>query len=222
MKITTGTCIGCKEKFAAKQGRTHLKKCAGVAYFISTKGKSKEGFLLRISWREERSMYWMFVLAPKNLKLDDLDEFLRDEWLECCGHLSSFTINGESYSSYEDPDFGSEDLSTNKRIGPLFYPGLKIDYVYDFGSSTELVLEVLDIWEDCPQGDVTILMKNDFPDYSCEICKKKAELICCLCAETTCKGCCKDHSCAKEEGDTYMFLPLVNSPRTGVCGYDSE
>src|SRR5260370_19281758 len=41
----------------------------------------------------------MHLELPANATLADLDDFLRDTWLECCGHLSEFTIKDVSYSS---------------------------------------------------------------------------------------------------------------------------
>jgi len=50
--------------------------------------------------------------------------------------------------------------------------------------------------------------------------EKPSETICSLCGGTTCANCCEDHSCAVDEEDTYMLMPLANSPRAGVCGYE--
>ncbi|OGN63545.1 MAG: hypothetical protein A3E26_02685 [Chlamydiae bacterium RIFCSPHIGHO2_12_FULL_49_32] len=101
----------------------------------------------------------------------------------------------------------------------IYSPGLEFEYVHDMGSSTELVLQVLQTIEACPQKKVTVLMQNDPPPFSYEICKKQSQIICSLCGDTTCNRCSKRHSCAEQEEDTYMLMPLVNSPRTGVCGY---
>ena len=42
---------------------------------------------------------------PASDTLADLDDFLRAIWLECCGHLSEFTIGGTSYSSEPEDYF---------------------------------------------------------------------------------------------------------------------
>ena len=44
--------------------------------------------------------YWMHLEMPMNLDLRALDRFLRDTWLECCGHLSAFCISGVTYQSH--------------------------------------------------------------------------------------------------------------------------
>ena len=43
--------------------------------------------------------YWMHLKVFTNVKLWELDNFFRDTWLECCGHMSAFTIEGIRYSS---------------------------------------------------------------------------------------------------------------------------
>jgi hypothetical protein len=52
----------------------------------------------------------------------------------------------------------------------------------------------------------------------CSACTKAATQICLQCAEVGagefCDACAGQHDCGEE-----MLLPLVNSPRTGVCGY---
>jgi hypothetical protein len=96
------------------------------------------------------------------------------------------------------------------------------EYVYDMGSSTDLEIQVLGEVHACPQKKVTILMQNDFPNFPCESCKKTANIICSQCGDTTCIACSKRHSCAVNEEDDYMLIPLVNSPRAGVCGYEGN
>ena len=41
----------------------------------------------------------MHLELPASEELDTLDAFLRFIWLECCGHLSAFRIDGTSYDS---------------------------------------------------------------------------------------------------------------------------
>lgn len=221
MKIKTeGKCIGCNERYTPGKGSAHLLKCEGVLQSLRSQKKLEEGYLIRISWAEEPNMYWMVVAIAKSLTLGDLDQFLRDAWLECCGHLSEFTIGGRHYMSHTES--GNPSQSMKKQVGQVFSPGLEFEYVYDMGSSTELMLQVLEAFETCPQKKVTMLMQNDPPPFFCEICKKQPETICSLCGETTCNRCSKKHSCAQQEDDTYMLMPLVNSPRAGVCGYEGK
>lgn len=217
MKVK-GQCIGCKEMFTAAKGDQHLSACSKISQVLQANPFSTSGYLLKVSSAEAPAIFWMFLTIPSIATLHLLDQFLRKTWLECCGHMSMFTIDGERYSSYPD----EEDLSMRKRVDKIFIPGLNFDYVYDFGSSTDLKIKVIGKVEKCPQKQITLLMQNEPPPFVCEHCKKSATIICSLCGETTCQACSKRHACAKEENDTYMLMPLVNSPRTGVCGYEGS
>jgi hypothetical protein len=217
MKIKTkGKCIKCGKLYTSITGSSHLTSC--IPKNLISSDSTTEGYLVRISWTEQPNLYWMFVTIPKNVTLSLLDQYLRDSWLECCDHLSKFTINGLHYMSYLEPGYG--DLSMNKQIKQILSPGLRFTYAYDFGSSTDLTLKVIETIPACPPKNITLFIQNDPPLFSCESCKKPANIICSLCGETICDSCGPNHSCALEIGDTSMLMQLVNSPRTGVCAYE--
>lgn len=48
--------------------------------------------------------------VPACARLFDLDEILTRTWLECCGHLSAFTIGGTTYSSDRSDDAVDQDF----------------------------------------------------------------------------------------------------------------
>ncbi len=217
MKIKTqGECQKCREMCSATKATTHLLRCVASSPFLSQ--SLTEGFLVRVSGAEQPNLYWMYIAIPKEISLGRLDRFLRDIWLECCGHLSEFTVGNRRYMSHTES--GRPSQSMKNKMDQILSPGITLEYIYDMGSSTELELEVIDQLPACPQKEITLLMRNDPPPFSCASCKKPPEIICSMCGETTCAGCSEDHSCAVDEGDTYMLLSLVNSPRAGVCGYE--
>lgn len=55
----------------------------------------------------------MFVEIKETETLKALDRFLRDIWVECCGHLSEFDINGVIYDCYPEDTYGSGDCVKN-------------------------------------------------------------------------------------------------------------
>jgi len=92
-------------------------------------------------------------------------------------------------------------------------------YSYDFGSTTELILKVLsEFRSNVKTGEVEILARNDPPQIRCSHCGNLATRICTESiyedAGWLCDDCAEDHKCGED-----MLLPVVNSPRTGVCGY---
>lgn len=219
MKIKTkGKCAKCNGMYSAEQAGAHLLDCA-----LQSDAPSKSttaGYIIRISWAEQPGMHWIFATIPKNASLALLDDFLRTTWLECCGHLSEFTIGDRHYMSHNES--GGPSQSMNKQVGQVLLPGSMCEYVYDMGSSTYLEIQVLGEVHACPQKQVTILMQNNPPELPCESCKKPANLICSQCGNATCTACSKHHPCAVSEEDDYMLMPLVNSPRAGVCGYEGN
>ncbi len=166
--------------------------------------------------------YWLHLEVPAAAKLQSLDQFLRAIWLECCGHLSAFTIDGVTYSSSPSPDSffgGARDQSMAKKLYAVLAPGMTFEHEYDFGSSTNLKLKVVgELKQTHNSKDISILARNNPPQIKCETCGKPATLVCSQCIYNAeawfCDACAPKHECGEE-----MMLPVTNSPRVGVCGY---
>lgn len=213
-----GTCAGCGEVRQDHQMPAHLKECA----IGEPDGRGRKRFILKAvggSWGK----YWMYVAMDGTATLNDLDEFLREQWLECCGHLSAFEINGKSYQKeYDyDPFFDmpdSKDMRT--KAEDVLSPGLKLKHEYDFGTPTTLTLTVHGEYADSSPAEspVDLLAKNNATNHRCRVCRGHAQVICVSCLEDEgrerffCDRCSEGH-----DGDT--FLPVANSPRMGECGY---
>ncbi len=164
-------------------------------------------------------IYWLHIEVPAKATLKALDRFLRDIWLECCGHLSSFEIAGKTFLS-ERMEPG--DRSMNFALAKVVAPGMKFQHIYDFGTSTELLLNVISAREGQPHGKgVFVMARNDLPDIRCDACGKTATWICCQCNDEgtghVCEECKNKHKCGED-----MLLPIVNSPRVGMCGYTGD
>lgn len=98
-ETSMGMCHFCGEAFAKNKMTQHLKACkARRATVDETEGHVQRLFHLFVEG-SYRPSYWMHLEVPAAATLADLDDFLRDIWLECCGHLSEFTIKDVSYSS---------------------------------------------------------------------------------------------------------------------------
>ena len=157
--------------------------------------------------------YWMHLAVLATAPLSKLDEFLRQVWLECCGHMSAFEIDGVRYSvsPMEDERGMKVPLSRVVDVGTKFL------YEYDFGSTTTLSLKVVGLGDRATlKNDVELLARNDPPQINCDQCgTQPATLICTGCEGIwLCAPCSHAHDCGEE-----YVLPVVNSPRTGVCAY---
>jgi hypothetical protein len=163
-------------------------------------------------------MYWMNLEVPADATLAELDDFLRATWLECCGHLSAFRIGGVSYAMV-DPDWGMDDLSMDVALSRVLQVGDSFEYQYDFGTTTYLTLKTVSERMGQARGkSIEILAQNEPPTTLCDRCGKAATHVCVECSWNgegwLCDQCGKTHGCGED-----MLLPVVNSPRVGVCGY---
>ena len=209
-----GQCTFCKKVYSKGGLSKHLASCKARS---DEKGTTKF-FHLQIE-SEYDPIYWLHVEIPAMSDLEVLDKFLRDTWLECCGHLSAFNINGQTYTQIFDDEWFAEDKDMTAKLNKIFSPGLKFTYEYDFGSTTHLKLKVVGTRTGKKVKEpVKILAQNNPPEILCHSCGKPATEVCTMCIwEGTgwvCEDCAEKHEC----GVGY-FLPVVNSPRVGVCGY---
>ncbi len=155
--------------------------------------------------------YYLHIVVSRATKLFHIDRFLREIWLECCGHMSGFMAKRREINMGEPV----EVLVENK----------KTDYTYDFGSSTELVIEFKKEFQGKQKNLIQLVAMNAMLEVKCHKCHKKvAEYICSECLHggdevVVCKTCVQKHAKEYHEGETYPIMYLENSPRTGVCGY---
>ncbi len=225
---STGSCSICGERMRKSEIKAHLERCLEKEERKAGRAEgTKMAKLLRILAKGDSEEYWLNLEAPADATLSDLDLFLRVVWLECCGHESFFTIKRVIYTSSTDALFIHEGL--NVRLGEVLRPGLEFEYVYGSLSgglnSTELQLKVLSARVGLADaefnGSVRILARNDPPSWKCSSCGEPAIMVCGTCSSSEnyflCNGCARSHECGRE-----YQLPVVNSPRLGICKYTGD
>ena len=163
-----GNCGYCGRELTAGGLTGHLRSCAARRKAIEQAdrgGRSVQDiYHLRVQGRYRRE-YWLHLEMCGSAALEELDHYLRTIWLECCGHLSQFTIGG---MHYDCPDADSDYLegceSMEVSVDQLFGVGLAFSHEYDFGSTTELAVKVLDQRRGRPTTDSS--HRIDGPQYS--------------------------------------------------------
>ena len=106
----------------------HLKAC--LAAPARPSGAAHPDILLLRAQANHIPPFWLYVAVRSDARLKDLDRFLRRIWLECCGHMSEFS--GPSH----------QKISMNTPVGEAAGLAGHLEYVYDFGSSTELAINL--------------------------------------------------------------------------------
>ena len=150
----------------------HLQTCKKRVNLYEKAEKTEKYFELLLYGAYNKD-YWLIIQIKENATLDDLDRFIRDIWVECCGHLSVFEIDGVSYEREPDDDFGWGEpaKSTNHTLKQVLTTGMIFNYEYDFGSTTEIMVKVLDHYSAQKQNEkVVILSRNNPPEFACSIC----------------------------------------------------
>src|SRR5437016_512912 len=197
-----GICELCEVRKGKAAMMAHLRQCLPA----SAGGRSAEpAVLVRVQPGRDPA-FWLTVAAGREARLERLDGLLRKEWLECCDHLSEF------YTA------GRRSVSMSSRVAQVFASiGDRLNYVYDFGSSTELVVSFAGLAEGTSEKPV-VVARNEPQVWPCDVCKLPAASICSECGYSGAGCFCTQHGVEHESGDE-LLLPVVTSPRMGVCGY---
>ena len=240
-----GKCLFCGKTFTKAGINRHL-----VTHLNEKIENEKPGtsFLVKIESDKQWSSapYFLSLWVDCATTMQSIDKFLRDIWLECCGHMSAFrnpkmkkNAGGmfAAMEAYEYLERGNRakyekimeevagEVPMSRKAKDVFYKGLVLDYVYDFGSSTYLTLTVVDKYPIKAEKRIVLLSRNEPLEIMCCSCKKvPATQICTVCMYESdaefCEKCAKKHAKACEDFADYSSLPVVNSPRMGECAYE--
>ena len=200
----SGSCALCGHRATKSAMMTHVETCV-VAH--DKVGPPQPLVALRFDVMGE-PRYWLIVEAKADTQLRQVDAMLRQLWLECCGHGSAFRV-------------GRHELPMTTGAAMAFArAGARVEYEYDFGSPTALTGELVGTRHaSIGRAPVRLLARNDPLAWPCSDCKAPATLVCPFCIDSDSVFFCDIHAAAHEHAEEEAYLPVVNSPRMGVCGY---
>lgn len=212
-----GKCYYCNTELNERTIKKHMKSCPEMIKAIEEKGKKskakRDQFIISLKDKCDTDTYCIYLSIDANLQLAHIDNFIREVWVECCGHLSCFVINKKVYNVNNDNSY-----EMNARLKDVLSINQKFEYKYDFGSTTELVLEVVDCIK-VPKKftEIEIIARNDEVKHKCCKCNKDAKYFNWSEEEYYCESC--SQQCEEDEIDEVEY---TNSPRDGVCAYDGQ
>lgn len=231
---TKGFCKYCGKEYTRSGMLHHLSSCKNRTICLEKEtGKRRCRYFQIVIYGKYLKDYWLIVETSEDTILDELDQFIRDIWVECCGHLSAFEINGVQYEKVPDTDrfWGPPAKNMNYRLKDVVNVGDRMLYEYDFGSTTELIMSIHNV-RDGEKGnhEIVILSRNNPSQIMCSNCgQNEAKWVnpqgyydgnpfwCEECLRET------DNKIEESEYDELeFFLPICNSPRMGVCGYEGS
>ena len=145
----------------------HVQDCMPAQ--LKAGSRAPEPLLLLKAEARGLPTFWLHVAVKRDGKLKDVDRFLRRIWLECCGHMSEFSTRTH------------QKISMNARVSDALGLRDQLDYVYDFGSSTGLVLRLLGGINASSKDIVRLAARNEPPTWPCDACGKAATAVCTQC-----------------------------------------
>jgi hypothetical protein len=196
----------------------HLSACPQRRALIEEADERKKGarevlyhLRARDAWRGE---FWLDLEMSGAMTLEDLDDYLRRIWLECCGHMSQFSIGG----------WRGDEIPMTQRIGRAFATGRELTHIYDFGTSSQTLIKAVATREgkSLTSHPVALMSRNTMPKAQCIECERPAAWLCleCLTVDNEWGTLCDEHAKTHPHDNYDEPVRLVNSPRLGMCGYD--
>ena len=94
---TQGECAFCGRASTRGGMARHLRACAKPREVIEAAGHKpgRERPFIHLQVQDKwSSQFWLHLEMDGSATLDDLDAYLRTIWLECCDHLSQFSVGG--------------------------------------------------------------------------------------------------------------------------------
>ena len=215
-KQSRGKCAFCGREMTKGGLARHLSACSEREEAIDAANqKPGNGQVLchlqaKDAWAGD---FWLHLEMDGSATLAHLDHYLRAIWLECCGHLSRFSIGGWS----------GDEISMGTRIERAFRPGTELTHIYDFGTESVTLIRMVGVREGKPQTShpIFLMARNNPPEAFCMECKQPASWLCIECLYDTDETgtLCDEHAQAHPHDAYGEPMALANSPRVGLCGY---
>lgn len=202
-----GRCLYCDTLFSQSEIGRHLAKHLAMMEKESA-GKTVAN---HVHVEVEAGEMFLHLLVKGDVPMKTIDGFLRDIWLECCGHLSGF--------GHKNFKIKMKDL-----VDDVFQPKIKIYHDYDYGTTTRVFLNAKKQYQLNLKEKIILLSRNEPLKIMCSKCKRKPAVdICTVCwyngEAFFCPTCSAKHAETCEDFEDYAKMPVVNSPRMGECGY---
>lgn len=202
-----GKCLYCNQMYSLKDITIHLANHLAMKEIADAVKKPQTYCHIVV----QADILFLHLLVRGNVDIMIIDSFLRNIWMECCGHMSAFMNK-------------RKEIEEDALVKDVFIPKLKITYDYDFGSTTRVFLTGLKNYQLLESEDVILLSRNEPLKIMCTSCKKAVAVsMCSVCNWEMdaffCKKCAKKHEEECDDFADYSEMPVVNSPRMGVCGY---
>lgn len=115
------------------------------------------------------------------------------------------------------------ELDMENEIQQVFRPDVEVLHTYDYGTSSKTLIRCISIRTGfaTTANPIVLMGRNRMPEGKCIKCEAQAAFYCPECAYDSFEDgflCSKHGKRHSHEGEE-SAIPMVNSPRIGMCGY---
>jgi hypothetical protein len=213
-----GPCTYCGRVLTRSGMAKHLVTCAERRARVSeADGTSAHRELLFLMEIRDASTgwFWLFLEVSGDATMGVIDKYLRAIWLECCGHSSQWFV-GAAWSGRK--------VAMTARAASVFRDRVELSHVYDSGDTTVTKARIIGTRSGVTTTGrpISLMARNGAPMIQCNQCDRPAEWLCLQCVHEDGNdgGLCGIHRESHPHEDYGHPLPVVNSPRMGICGYE--
>jgi hypothetical protein len=212
---TEGACTFCGKRATRGGMARHLRTCRARrdAMDAADAGPGEAETLIHLQVQSSGGSFWLHLEMRGTATLKKLDDYLRAIWLECCGHMSQFSHGG----------WGGSKIAMTRRAQDAFLPETELTHIYDFGTESVTLVRAVDGRTGRPlsRHPITLMARNDMPATTCQECGQPGTHLCPECMyESDNPVLCEAHANTHPHEDYGDPVPLMNSPRLGLCGYE--
>ena len=213
-KQTRGNCTFCNREMTRSGLSRHLTSCPKRKKAIAATQDGRLDTLYHLVVRDAYDGdFWLHLEVNGRSTLRDLDYYLREIWLECCGHMSQFSVGG----------WRGQEIPMTRTMASVFTSNVQLTHIYDFGSSSETLIKVVKKRRGRPLTDkpIYLMARNNLPEAVCDECDAAAGWYCadCLVERGEWITVCEKHRAEHDHDEYGGITALINSPRVGMCGY---
>ena len=165
--IRRGRCALCGYETTKGSIGKHSARCPQLHEQVIGAASGKPETLLRVRMQDGyEGTFWLDVEVRSGCTLGDVDAYLRAIWLECCGHMSKFSIGG----------WGGTDAAKSRRVQAVLTDGVELTHIYDFGTESVTRITAVGSRQAVPlsQRAITLMARNLPPEVTCVDCDRPA------------------------------------------------